>query len=399
MSSAGRLHTPESTGLRWNKDPVASQTQYNKHSTAYLVMVKVGYFGQLPAGLACKHAAGGKLFTKPIIIGAQYYARIYCQVDIGIASAVFLNRAILEVPDLDVHFEMFSLRPRLHLQTVEQVACRPAGIRIRLKTATSSGTGGRVVSTHAATAWDAWTQTLPQWSSSHTAASPKSPSDSSALAAAVKSAAINYKPRVQPKLSVPTLDDLEDVPKNLHQRLELIALVQLQNFLEDTSIKPTVVEYTTTDIAAAVSVAGVIVEGRKGRQAVMSIVACETERQMTWSRLEGLLFHWAVSQKAGAKWELPPRGFKTLPENTVDAGGAWQSQFEKHPLPQPEGVVGPEPMYTMMLIVPLEGSLATGGLTFVLKSGSTSQPTRWLKDDSTGKDFFLDLQKFNVVNK
>lgn len=92
----------------------------------------------------------------------------------------------------------------------------------------------------------------------------------------------------------------------------------------------------------------------------MSIVACETERQMTWSRLEGLLFHWAVSQKAGAKWELPPRGFKTLPENTVDAGGAWQSQFEKHPLPQPEGVVGPEPMYTMMLIVPLEGSLATG---------------------------------------
>ena len=44
---------------------------------------------------------------------------------------------------------------------------------------------------------------------------------------------------------------------------------------------------------------------------------------MTWSRLEGLLLHWAVSRKAppAEKWELPPRGWKTLPDTTVDAGG------------------------------------------------------------------------------
>lgn len=44
---------------------------------------------------------------------------------------------------------------------------------------------------------------------------------------------------------------------------------------------------------------------------------------MTWSRLEGLLLHWAVSRKPppAEKWELPPRGWKTLPDTTLDAGG------------------------------------------------------------------------------
>jgi hypothetical protein len=57
-------------------------------------------------------------------------------------------------------------------------------------------------------------------------------------------------------------------------------------------------------------------------QAVLSIVVTETESLMTWSRLEGLLLHWAVSRKAppAERWELPPRGWKTLPESTVDAG-------------------------------------------------------------------------------
>jgi hypothetical protein len=55
----------------------------------------------------------------------------------------------------------------------------------------------------------------------------------------------------------------------------------------------------------------------------MSVVVTETESLMTWSRLEGLLLHWAVSRKAppAERWELPPRGWKTLPESTVDAGG------------------------------------------------------------------------------
>jgi hypothetical protein len=141
---------------------------------------------------------------------------------------------------------------------------------------------------------------------------------------------------------------------------------------------------------------------------------------MTWSRLEGLRFHWAVASSSKGHWELPPRGWKTLPDTTggcwrwgragrggagrggagrgahmppigcsciglalpsrmslrayvhmcillplrvwylgpacvpipvslfscnpaysVDAGGAWSSTFEKHPLPQPGGSQGP----------------------------------------------------------
>ncbi|KAF6262164.1 hypothetical protein COO60DRAFT_1497567 [Scenedesmus sp. NREL 46B-D3] len=54
-------------------------------------------------------------------------------------------------------------------------------------------------------------------------------------------------------------------------------------------------------------------------------------------------------------------------------------------------------MYTMMINVPLEGPLAEGGLIFVLKSGSTGQNTKWLKDSATKSDFYLDLQKLKAV--
>lgn len=86
-------------------------------------------------------------------------------------------------------------------------------------------------------------------------------------------------------------------------------------------------------------------------KAYVSLVVTETERQMTWSRLEGLRFHWAVSRAPppGQKWELPPRGWVTAPDTSVDAGGAWQSVFEKHPLPQPGGTSGPEPLYSLVV--------------------------------------------------
>lgn len=38
------------------------------------------------------------------------------------------------------------------------------------------------------------------------------------------------------------------------------------------------------------------------------------------------------------------------------AGGAWQTTLEKHPLPEPDGTLGPQPMYTMLLQVPLDVS-------------------------------------------
>jgi hypothetical protein len=47
---------------------------------------------------------------------------------------------------------------------------------------------------------------------------------------------------------------------------------------------------------AAVQIAGVTVDGKGGnKDAVLVLVAAETERQMSWSRLESLIMHWAVS--------------------------------------------------------------------------------------------------------
>lgn len=249
----------------------------------------------------------------------------------------------------------------------------------------------------ATTTWQAWEAVLPEWKSHKPeAAIPANADDRGKLAAAVSTAAKTWKP--PPTLAVPSLDDIgPDVPRNLHERLALVARLQLGEFLQDAAVQPTVIEFTTTDVTAALSVAGVVVTEKGKRTAVASLVACETERQMTWSRLEGLRFHWAVASGPKGHWELPPRGWKTLPDTTVDAGGAWQSTFEKHPLPQPGGGQGPEPMYTMLLSVPLEGPLEKGGVIFVLRSGNVGQNTSWLKDAATKSDFFLPVQKFNAV--
>lgn len=288
----------------------------------------------------------------------------------------------------------------LHPGTV----CVPAGSALRLRTATNKNIQRRQVAAgyaSAGAAWQAWTECLPKWTSSTFDIPKPNTADAHELAAAIADAATTYKPK--PTLAVPTLDELPEVPKNLHKRLELVARVQLAAHLNQdlNALDATIVEYTTTDIAAACSIAGVTVKSGSSKTAMVSIVVTETERQMTWSRLEGLLLHWAVSRKAppAEKWELPPRGWKTLPDTTVDAGGAWQTVLEKHPLPMPDGTAGPAPMYTMLMSVPLEGPLAEGGLIFVLKSGSTGQNTKWLKDASTKSDFYCDLQKFKVITK
>jgi len=238
---------------------------------------------------------------------------------------------------------------------------------------------------------------LPEWKSHKPeSAIPANKDDRGKLATAVSSAAKTWKPPAS--LKVPSLDDIgADVPRNLHERLALVARLQLADYMQSAAIDPTVIEFTTTDVTAALSVAGVVVSDKGKRTAIASLVVCETERQMTWSRLEGLRFHWAVAATPAGHWELPPRGWKTLPDTTVDAGGAWQSTFEKHPLPQPGGGQGPEPMYTMLLSVPLEGPLEKGGVIFVLRSGSTGLNTSWLKDAATKKDFFLPVQKFATI--
>lgn len=72
-------------------------------------------------------------------------------------------------------------------------------------------------SSAADSAWKAWTDCLPQWTSSTLNKPSGNATDTSALAAAVKAAAAAYKPK--PTLKVPSLDDLPEVPKNLHKRL------------------------------------------------------------------------------------------------------------------------------------------------------------------------------------
>lgn len=248
------------------------------------------------------------------------------------------------------------------------------------------------MTTLAASTWDAWTATLPQWTSSTLKRKSIDPEITKALTAAISSAATTFQP-TSGGLRLPACE--AGVP--LHQQLEAAAKFQLQAYLElDSEPNLKLLSYTTTDLNAAVQIAGVIASGKKGKSAVISIVAQETERLASWSRLEGLNLHWACAQEATPdKWQLPPRGFKVVPNKTIDAGGAWQSGFDKQAVPGDQNSA----VFTLVLQVPLEGPLEKGGLVFVLKSASTGNNTKWLKDSDTQKDFFLDVNSFPVIQK
>ncbi len=59
------------------------------------------------------------------------------------------------------------------------------------------------------------------------------------------------------------------------------------------------------------------------KTALIALVATETERQASWSRLEGLILHWGATDAAGGAWGLPPQGWGASPNKVVDAGGPW----------------------------------------------------------------------------
>ena len=108
---------------------------------------------------------------------------------------------------------------------------------------------------------------LPEWKSHRPeSAISANAGDRSKLAAAVSSAAKTWKPPAT--LAVPSIDDLgPDVPRNLHERLALVARLQLAEHLQDAAVAPSVHEFTTTDVTAALSVAGVILT-EKGKRTV-----------------------------------------------------------------------------------------------------------------------------------
>lgn len=223
------------------------------------------------------------------------------------------------------------------------------------------------------------------------------PALGSKLTATIAKAAASYTPKAPPSFHFEVPAELS-ASADYHQVLEESAVAQLKGWLGMTLQQPLHAQlssFTTSDVDAALQLAGVTVDSKTGKDAVLVLVAAETERQMSWSRLESLIMHWATTQGPGTQWEMPAAGWKSFPDVRQDAGGAWQCSFEKLALPGTNN----QCMYTLIMQVPLVGPLATGGLTFVLKSDSGNQDTRWLKDAKTKKDFYLDLNTFPHVSK
>lgn len=248
----------------------------------------------------------------------------------------------------------------------------------------------------ATTAWDNWSTNITKArKASNTAVLENTNTYSSELAAAVSAAAKAYKPHGAAAPSGMTSFKLahveagtQSLPTDLHARLEAVGQLQLKSVLgatEGKALDCAIASYTTTDVDAALSLTGTIVDQNGEKNAIVVFLATETQRQASWSRLEGLILHWACTETKGSQWNMPPNGWKASPDKSVDAGGAWQCSFEKQ-------AQGHEPLYMLVMQLPLKGPLRSGGITFVLKA-TAGQNTRWLKDASSQQDFFLDLQQ------
>jgi len=250
----------------------------------------------------------------------------------------------------------------------------------------------------AETAWSAWEKYMER--RGHTnAVSTEQEKKYVDIGGVISKTAQNYQPKfvcangsgaASFKLEHVDKVQLHELPKDLHDKLETIGVATLESALDVESLDYLNASFTTTDIAGALSVTGTIVDKNGEKSAVLVFVATETERQASWSRLEGLILHWACTGDNGG-WNMPPEGWTAVPNKTKDAGGAWQCQFEKQNIGS-----GNEQVYVLVMQLPLRGVLKSGGLVFVLK-GSANQADRWLKDANTQKDFTLDLKTLPVL--
>ncbi|KXZ48456.1 hypothetical protein GPECTOR_27g626 [Gonium pectorale] len=280
----------------------------------------------------------------------------------------------------------------------------------------------RVVAAAAATtAWDSWSSYISKHRTD-SAGAPTSKAEADwgrEIAKSISSTATSFKPKYVHsgsgggsagssydggngtgavpdfKLSHVGSININDLPRDLHERLEALASLQLKQALAkpDDELDAASISFTTTDVDGALCVSGVTLQQGLDKTALIAFVATETERQASWSRLEGLILHWGATDAAGGAWGLPPQGWAAQPNKVVDAGGAWQCGFEKQNVSGPEGNSA---VYVLLLQVPLRGILKAGGLVFVLKA-TAGQNTRWLKDEATKKDFFLDTTRFPVI--
>uniref|UniRef100_A0A7S0V7M8 Alpha-glucan water dikinase-like N-terminal Ig-like domain-containing protein n=1 Tax=Polytomella parva TaxID=51329 RepID=A0A7S0V7M8_9CHLO len=258
------------------------------------------------------------------------------------------------------------------------------------------------------TAWDSWTDYVTAHKSNSaglaaTAAELAMPKD---LLSHIKKSKATFKPQFTVsqagspvsvsdfKLTQASSIDTANLPKNLRERLEVLSSAQLASALGKTSgLDCANISFTTTEINAALTASGVVVQQGLEKVAYVSFLASETVRQASWSHLEGLVLHWACSEAAGGSWTLPPPGWRASPDKVSDAGGAFQCAFEKQTLTTGDGN---QTIYALLLELPLKGSLRSGGTVFVLKA-TEGQNARWLKDEGNKKDFFIDLSRLPVI--
>lgn len=276
-----------------------------------------------------------------------------------------------------------------------------------------SRTGKAVAVSCKATAWDSWTKYIKKHraDSAAEAVTRAEASYSKELAVAISTSAHDFTPKYTKPggmggsgpaaeaefqlTHVGSAISASELPKDMHERLQVIANLQLKEALSlgDKELDTATISFTTTDVDAALCVSGLTLQQGLDKTAYVVVVACETERQASWSRLEGLMLHWGCSDSATGSWGLPPTGWAASPNKVSDAGGAWQCGFEKQMVAGPEGNTA---TYALLLKLPLRGVLKSGGIVYVLKA-TGGQTTRWLKDEATKKDFFVDLTRLPVM--
>jgi len=271
-----------------------------------------------------------------------------------------------------------------------------AGARPALLAGNAASTSRKVACNAAdtATAWASW-DTYMSKRKPVIKAGEKENSVYSAIGEAISKSSTTYKAKYTATSSYhgdapvykPVKKNVSALSRDLHEKLEAVGIETLKTALKlsDTSnLEAAGTSFTTTDVNAAICVTGAIVQKGSDKNAVVAFVVTETERAASWSRLEGLLLHWACSASAGSAWSMPPAGWTALlPNKTSDAGGAMQCGFEKH-------TEGQQQFYVLVMSLPLSGVLRTGGLSFVLKA-CDAQNTKWLKDATTDENFFVDV--------
>jgi hypothetical protein len=250
-------------------------------------------------------------------------------------------------------------------------------------------TNGVIPKASSATAWVSWDSYMKRRSP---VLQPTSEEQKmfSGIGASITACSVNYKPKLGAALvshdagSFKQVKKVSPISADLHEKLEALGLEELKNVLGKPDLKAGSISFTTTDLNAGICITGCITnEGTK--TANVALVVTETERHASWSRLEGLILHWACTYSKGSAWSMPPHGWTSVPDKNTDAGGAVNTSFEKHVDNSQQST------YVLVLKLPLEGILASGGITFVLKA-CDAQNTKWLKDASTDKDFYVDLQ-------